>query len=57
MKIELDPKAIRFLVDAIHSKISELRSLQQIHADDENMVADTSNDIMYYMALIKKISE
>jgi hypothetical protein len=57
MMFELDPKAVRFLVDAIQSKISELTNLQNMHPNDENIVADASNDIMYYRSLIKHISE
>jgi hypothetical protein len=57
MVIELESKAIRFLVDAIQSKILELTSLQNKHSNDENIVADASNDIAYYRSLIKKISE
>jgi hypothetical protein len=57
MMVELDPKAIRFLVAAIQSKISELKSLQVAHPNDENIVADASNDIMYYESLVKKISQ
>jgi hypothetical protein len=57
MIVELDPKAIRFLVAAIQSKISELKSLQVAHPNDENIVADASNDIMYYESLVKKISQ
>jgi hypothetical protein len=57
MAIELDPKAIHFLVDAIQTKILELTSLQNIHSNDEDIVADASNDIAYYRSLIKKISE
>jgi hypothetical protein len=49
MTFELDPKASRFLVAAIQSKIAELTNLQTTHPKDENVVADASNDIMYYL--------
>jgi hypothetical protein len=57
MSFELDAKAVRFIVDAIQSKIAELVALQSSHAKDENIVADASNDIMYYKALIAQLRE
>jgi hypothetical protein len=57
MSFELDAKAVRFIIDAIQSKIAELVALQGTHAKDENIVADTSNDIMYYKALIAQFRE
>jgi hypothetical protein len=57
MSFELDAKAVRFIVDAIQSKIAELVALQSSHEKDENIVADASNDIMYYKALIAQLRE
>jgi hypothetical protein len=57
MTVDLDPKAMRFLVDAVHSKILELTNHQKTHSNDENIVAEVSNDIMYYRSLIEKLSE
>jgi hypothetical protein len=57
MKFELDPKAVRFLVDAVQVKISELTNHQNTHSNDENIVSEVSNDIMYYKSLIAKLSE
>ena len=57
MSFELDAKAVRFIVDAIQSKIAELVALQGAHAKDENVVADASNDIMYYKALIAQLRD
>jgi hypothetical protein len=57
MTFELDPKAVRFLIDAIQSKIVELTNHQNIHANDENIVAEVSNDVMYYKSLIAKLND
>jgi hypothetical protein len=57
MTFELDPKAVRFLIDAVQSKILELTNRQNTHANDENIVSEASNDIMYYKSLIAKLSE
>ena len=57
MKYELDHKAKHFLVNAINSKIVELKNSQKENPTDENIIADASNDIMYYDSLIVRLSE
>jgi hypothetical protein len=57
MSFDLDAKAVRFIVEAIQSKIAELVALQGAEAKDENIVAESSNDIMYYRALIAQLRE
>jgi inorganic pyrophosphatase len=52
MSINLDAKAVRFIVDAIHCKIDALRKMQDENQDDEDVVADSSNDIGYYHCII-----
>ena len=55
MSFELDPKAVRFIVDAITLKIAQLQELQADNPGDENAIADASNDIMYYRSLMQKL--
>jgi hypothetical protein len=57
MPIDLDPKAIRFIVDAINCKIDRLKQSQIDHKDIENICADASNDIAYYRCIIEDLGK
>lgn len=55
MSFDLDPKAVRFIVDAINAKIEGLEAVRS-SSENENAVADASNDVGYYRSLIAKLS-
>jgi hypothetical protein len=52
MPIDLDPKAVRFIIDAITVKIAALQAEQKANPDNEDINADASNDIAYYRCII-----
>jgi hypothetical protein len=57
MLINLDPKAVRFIIDAINCKIDHLKQSQIDHENDEDLCADASNDIGYYDCLIEDLNK
>jgi hypothetical protein len=57
MNIDLDPKAAIFLITAAKCKIAALEDDQQAHPDDEDLIAEASNDRGYYQMLISKLEK
>jgi hypothetical protein len=55
MSANLDPKAVRFIIDAINCKIDHLKQSQTDNKHDENLCADASNDIAYYGCIIEDL--
>jgi hypothetical protein len=55
MSINLDPKAIRFIIDAINCKIDHLEQITIGQKENEDLCADASNDIGYYGCLIASL--
>jgi hypothetical protein len=54
MNFDLDSKAARFLITAIKCKIESLEADQKANPSDEDLIAEASNDMGYYRALIGK---
>jgi hypothetical protein len=55
MSINLDPKAVRFIIDAINCKIDNLKQSQIDNKYNEDLYADASNDIAYYGCIIEDL--
>jgi hypothetical protein len=57
MPIDFDLKGLSFVAEAIVVKIETLNAAQRAFGDNENLVADASNDKMYYQGLLQMIRE
>ena len=57
MNIDLDAKAASFLITAAKCKVAALEDDQRAHPDDENLIAEASNDRGYYQMLIGKLEK
>jgi hypothetical protein len=52
--VNLSPKAIRFLVDALEHRIADYE--QQLEQEsDENVAADLTNDLMFMQSLHQEL--
>lgn len=57
MNIDINYKAANFLITAVKCKIAALEDDARAHPDDEDLIAEVSNDRGYYQALIGKLEE
>lgn len=55
MLIEINPKAARFIVEAIKNEIIRLETNIKNNPDSEDLISDCSNDISYYKAIMQDI--
>jgi len=55
--VELSPKAIRFIIDALDYRINAYQERLKLENLDEDEISDITNDFMFLEALREKMAK